>query len=146
MDFENLRFPILLRGAWFGINRAFRERLGKTNSLTPVQYTLLRNLYEGRGQALNQQALSILLSTNKNNLADLLNRMESRQLVKRHDNPIDQRNKIVSITKRGKVEFLQAREHAISLQSEILSLFPKEKRGSLMSYFARCNERLEEIS
>ena len=146
MDFENLRFPVLLRGAWFGINRAFRERLRETSPLTPVQYTLLRNLYEGRGQILNQQALSSLLSTNKNNLADLLNRMEGRKLVERHDNPKDQRNKSVSITWIGEREFLRAREHALILQCEILSRFPKEKQDLLMSYFTRCNDRLEEIS
>jgi DNA-binding MarR family transcriptional regulator len=146
MDFENLRFPVLLRGAWFGINRAFREKLKETNLLTPVQYTLLRNLYEGRGQTLNQQALSNLLSTNKNNLADLLNRMEGKKLIKRHDNTKDQRNKSVSLTATGEKEFLRAREHALVLQSEILSLFRKKQQDLLMSYFARCNDRLEEIS
>ena len=146
MDFDNLRFPVLLRGAWFGINRAFREKLKETNSLTPVQYTLLRNLYEGRGQILNQQALSGLLSTNKNNLADLLNRMEGKKLIKRHDNTKDQRNKSVSITVSGEKEFLRAREHALTLQREILSRFQKNQQDLLMSYFARCNDRLEEIS
>ena len=146
MEFERQRFPVLLRGAWFGINKAFREKLKEANSLTPVQYTLLRNLYEGRGQILNQQALSELLSTNKNNLADLLNRMEGKKLIKRHDNTKDQRNKSVSITVTGEKEFLRAREHALTLQREILSRFQKKQQDLLMSYFARCNDRLEEIS
>jgi DNA-binding MarR family transcriptional regulator len=144
MDFENLRFPILLRGAWFGINRAFRRKLERI-SITPVQYTVLRNLSEGEGRVLNQQDLADLLSTNKNNLADLLNRMEDRKLVKRHDNPIDQRNKKVAITERGRKEFLQARKHALSLQGDILSLFSKEKQSALLSYFSRCNEKLDEL-
>ncbi len=146
MDFENLSFPVLLRGAWFGINKAFREKLKKTNSLTPVQYTLLRNLYEGKGQILNQQALSGLLSTNKNNLADLLNRMEGKNLINRHGNTKDQRNKSVSITTTGEREFLRAREHALALQCEILSRFQKKQQDLIVSYFARCNDRLEEIS
>ena len=115
MDFDRHKFPVLLRGAWFGINRAFRRKLERI-SITPVQYTVLRNLSEGEGRVLNQQDLADLLSTNKNNLADLLNRMEDRKLVKRHDNPIDQRNKKVAITERGRKEFLQARKHALILQ------------------------------
>jgi DNA-binding MarR family transcriptional regulator len=105
----------------------------------------LRNLSEGEGRVLNQQDLADLLSTNKNNLADLLNRMEDRKLVKRHDNPIDQRNKKVAITERGRKEFLQARKHALSLQGDILSLFSKEKQSALLSYFSRCNEKLDEL-
>lgn len=144
MDFDRLKFPILLRGAWFGINRAFRRKLERI-SITPVQYTVLRNLSEGEGRVLNQQDLADLLSTNKNNLADLLNRMEDRKLVKRHDNPIDQRNKKVAITERGRKEFLQARKHALILQGDILSLFSKEKQSALLSYFSRCNEKLDEL-
>lgn len=148
MDFGNAKFPILIRAAWFGINRAFRDKLKHETRLTPVQYTLLRNLYEGRrlGEELNQQALSELLSTNKNNLADLLNRMEGRGLVKRHESKADQRNKRVSITASGEKEFLLARKHALVLQSEILSGFRQEEKRLLFSYFTRCNDRLEGIA
>ena len=144
MDFDRLKFPVLLRGAWFGINRAFREKLERF-SITPVQYTVLRNLSEGEGRVLNQQNLADLLSTNKNNLADLLNRMEERKLVKRYGNPNDHRNKKVAITKRGRNEFLRARKHALDLQGDILSLFSKEKQSALLSYFSRCNEKLDAL-
>ncbi len=144
MDFDRLRFPVLLRGAWFGINREFRRKLERI-SITPVQYTVLRNLSEGEGMALNQQNLADALSTNKNNLADLLNRMEERKLVKRYGNPNDHRNKKVAITKKGKDEFLRARKHALSLQGEILARFSKKEQNALVACFSYCNEKLDEL-
>lgn len=145
MEFEKQSFPVLLRGAWFGLNKAFRRKL-ETISITPVQYTVLRNLMEGKGRVFSQQHLVFALSTNKNNLADLLNRMEEKKLIKRHGNKRDQRNKSVSITQNGENEFRRAREHALSLEGEILSCFQQEKQDLLLRYFMRCNDRLEEIS
>ena len=144
MDFNKQAFPVLLRGAWFGINRAFRQKLERI-SITPVQYTVLRNLSEGEGRVLNQQNLADLLSTNKNNLADLLNRMEERKLVKRYGNPKDQRNKKVTITKKGTNEFMRSRKHALNLQGEILARFSMKEKSALLSYFSRCNEKLDEL-
>ena len=101
MEFSKQKFPVLLRGAWFGMNKGIQEKL-QGSSITPVQYTVLRNLVEGEGRVLSQQCLANALGTNKNNLADLLNRMEEKKnLIKRHDNKVDQRNKSVSITEDG---------------------------------------------
>ena len=144
MDFDRQKFPVLLRGTWFGINRVFRQKLERI-SITPVQYTVLRNLSEGEGRVLNQQNLADALSTNKNNLADLLNRMEERKLVKRYGNPNDHRNKKVAITKRGRNEFVRARKHALNLQEEILSLFSRDEQSALLSCFSRCNGKLDEL-
>ena len=145
MKFSEQKFPVLIRGAWFGMNKAFRGKLARS-SITPVQYTVLRNLVEGEGSVLSQQCLANALGTNKNNLADLLNRMEEKKLIKRHENKVDQRNKSVSITEDGMIEFVRAREQACSLQSEILSCFGGEQRDFLLSCFSRLNDRLEEIS
>ena len=145
MKFSEQKFPVLLRGAWFGMNKAFRGKLERS-SITPVQYTVLRNLVEGEGSVLSQQCLANALGTNKNNLADLLNRMEEKKLIKRHENKVDQRNKSVSITEDGMIEFVRAREQACSLQSEILSCFGGEQRDFLLSCFSRINDRLEQIS
>ena len=145
MKFSEQKFPVLLRGVWFGMNKAFRGKLERS-SITPVQYTVLRNLVEGEGSVLSQQCLANALGTNKNNLADLLNRMEEKKLIKRHENKVDQRNKSVSITEDGMIEFVRAREQACSLQSEILSCFGGEHRNFLLSCFSRINDRLEQIS
>ena len=139
------RFPVLLRGIWFGINKTFRERLGDV-SLTTVQYTVLRNLTQQKGRAVNQQMLSDLLSTNKSNLTDLLDRMEKRGLVERKESPKDLRGKLISITPQGKSEYSRARKLALGLENEILSLFPEKSRKALFSSFERCNERLEGIT
>ena len=101
---------------------------------------------EGEGSVLSQQCLATPLSTNKNNLADLLNRMEEKKLIKRHGNKTDQRNKSVSITKDGEIEFFRARDHALTLQGEILACFNQEEQRLLVSCFSRLNDRLDEIS
>ena len=144
MDFDRLRFPILLRGAWFGINRLFREKL-EHSMITPVQYTVLRNLCESDGSILNQQHLANLLYTNKNNLTDLLNRMEKSKLVRRHGSSNDNRKKKVEVTKKGRKEFVHASDDAGKLQADILSLFSKDQKTALFSYFSRCNDKLDEL-
>ena len=144
MDFDKQAFPVLLRGAWFGLNRAFRHKLERI-SITPVQYTVLRYLSEGEGKVLSQRKLADSLSSNKNNLTDILHRMEGSKLVERFDNPDDHRNKKVAITKRGKIEFLRARKHALDLQTQVLSLFSGSQRSALLSYFSRCNGKLDEL-
>ena len=74
------RIPVLLRGAWFGMNRAFRERLSEVG-ITTAQYTALRCLHENKG--LNQEMLARLISTNKNNCSALVKRLDSRKLIEK---------------------------------------------------------------
>ena len=76
MDFpenEN-RFPILLRGAWFGMNRAFRDRI-KNLGITTAQYTTLRCLSENH--EVTQDNLTELTSSNKNNVSSMVKRLIS---------------------------------------------------------------------
>ena len=40
---------------------------------------------------------------------------------------------------------LWARKHALGLQAEVLALFSTEERSALLSYFSRCNGKLDEL-
>ena len=82
------RFPILLRGAWFGMNKAFRERIGSLG-LTTSQYTILRNLSENPG--VSQDKLAKLIGGNKNNASSLVKRMTSSGLITRKPKKSDKR-------------------------------------------------------
>lgn len=144
MIYSGMKFPVLLRGAWFGINRAFRQKLRKS-LITPVQYTVLRNLIESGGSVSDQQNLANMLSTNKNNLADLINRMEEINLVHRHGTSSDLRRKKVSITSKGRKEFLRSSEYAADLERAILSQFSDKQKSDLFSSLTRCNEKLDEL-
>ena len=76
------RFPVSLRGSWFGLNRKFRLRLSD-HPLTPAQYTTLRNICEFQNGVLNQKKLSELVSSNENNLVAILRKLERCKLIER---------------------------------------------------------------
>ena len=76
------RFPVLLRSAWFGLNKTFRRRL-KEHGLTPAQFISLRWLFESPPGTLSQIDLSKLTASNANNVADLVARMEEEGLLVR---------------------------------------------------------------
>ena len=96
------RFPVLLRGAWFGMNRVFRERL-KNLGITTSQYTALRCLHENEG--INQSVLSKRISTNKNNCSALVNRLHKQGLIQKEVIIDDRRNYNLNLTKKGKKFF-----------------------------------------
>ena len=103
------RIPVLLRGAWFGMNRAFRERLSEIG-ITTVQYTALRCLHENKG--LNQEMLASLMSTNKNNCSALLKRLDSKVLIEKKVITSDRRNFTLSLTPKGLSLFFKAEKIA----------------------------------
>ena len=141
---HNPRFPISLRGSWFGINRRFRLLL-ENIQLTPVQYTVLRNLFESKGVQLNQQKLASLLSSNENNLTSILNRLESLGMIQRVSKESDRRKKFISLSAKGKHTFLQARKQAEFLQSRILLEFTEKESTQLLLFLDRCSKKLDSL-
>ncbi len=45
---ERRRLPLLLRRAWYGLNKAFRRRIAHLR-ITPDQFTVMRTLLEKEG-------------------------------------------------------------------------------------------------
>ena len=133
------RIPVLLRGAWFGMNRAFRERLSEIG-ITTVQYTALRCLYENKG--LNQEMLASLMSTNKNNCSTLLKRLDSKELIKKKVITSDRRNFTLSLTPKGSSLFLKAEKIAKDLQKEVIGAHPVETEQKLVSLLNKCTESI----
>ena len=76
------RFPLLLRSAWFGLNQSFRIYL-KPFGLTPDQFTVLRWLYEKKGECIRPSDLAKLMSSDNNTITSIINRMETNGWVKR---------------------------------------------------------------
>ena len=133
------RIPVLLRGAWFGMNRAFRERLSEI-SITTAQYTALRCLYENKG--LNQEMLASLMSSNKNNCSALLKRLHSKELVKKKVITSDRRNFTLSLTPKGLSLFLKAEKIAQDLQKEVIGVLPVDTEQKLVSLLNKCTESI----
>jgi DNA-binding MarR family transcriptional regulator len=132
---ERRRLPPLLRRAWFSLNQAFRRRLSHLE-ITPDQFTVLRTLLESPSQGINQRELGVLMTSDPNTVASLLERMEKAGLIERQADENDRRAYRLRLQAKGKRLYHEARQIAVALQSEILSVLPEQKREEFLEQLA----------
>jgi DNA-binding MarR family transcriptional regulator len=130
---ERKRLPPLLRRAWYGLNQAFRRRIAHLE-ITPDQFTVLRTLLEHDG--ITQRELTHLISSDPNTVASLLERMEAARLIERNTHEKDRRANRLNLQPAGKKKYLAAREIAIDLQKQVLTILPEEKREEFLHHLA----------
>ena len=135
------RFPVLLRSAWFGLNKSFRRRLVK-HGLTPAQFIALRWLLESPPGELSQSDLARLTASNANNVADLVVRMEQEGLLRRTVGKKDARVKMLFLTPKGRRVYDGARRIAIALQKEVLSGLEDDEREIFLGLLDRVADGL----
>ena len=127
--------PLLLRHAWYGMNRAFRRRIAHLR-LTPDQFTVLRTLLEGDDQGITQREITQIISSDPNTVASLLERMEAAGFIDRKPHEKDRRARRIRLLPRGKRAYGQARQIALELQAEILSVLPEAEREQFLQNLA----------
>ena len=132
---ERRRLPPLLRGAWYGLNRAFRRRLAHLE-ITPDQFTVMRILLEGDSVGLTQRELTQSMTSDPNTVASLLQRMEEAGLVARRPHETDKRAHRIHLQEAGKRKYDSARQVAVTLQSEVLSVMPEDRREEFLENLA----------
>ena len=141
--------PPLLRECWNKLNRAFMHRV-KIIGLTPDQYIALRWVHAFPKGEISQTKLADLMSTDSNNIAGLMRRMEKLKLIWRETNSTDKRKKNIFATLFGTSQFTKGKSIAENLENEVLScLNPKEKTHflSLLSQLAdEINSQRKELS
>jgi len=126
---ERRRLPLLLRRAWYGLNKAFRRRIAHLR-ITPDQFTVMRTLLEK--EAITQRELAQAMSSDPNTVASLIERMEAAGLVRREPDTKDRRAHRLYLTPVGRRKYEEARAEALAMQSEILSaLSPKAQETFL---------------
>lgn len=135
MNLEEDRFPILLRGAWFGMNKAFRERIIKLG-LTTSQYTILRCLFENPG--ISQDELTRLIGGNKNNASALVKRMVQAKLIIKRPKKTDKRAYQLFLCSKGESAYEKASMEAIGLRKKIISSLPKVSEEELIALLNKC--------
>jgi DNA-binding MarR family transcriptional regulator len=122
----------------------------KIIGLTPDQYIALRWVHEFPKGEISQTDLADLMSTDSNNIAGLVRRMEKLKLIRREINSVDKRKKNVFTTQFGTSQFTKGKSIAENLENEVLScLNPKEKTHflSLLSQLAEeINSQRKELS
>ena len=127
------RLPPLLRRAWYGLNQAFRRRIAHLG-ITPDQFTVLRTLLECDPSGVTQRDLAQLMSSDPNTVASLLERMESSGLVLRKPHEKDRRAHRIQLAAAGKRKYAAAREIAMALQGEVLSVLPESAREVFLEH------------
>ena len=130
---ERRRLPPALRRAWYGLNQAFRRRIAHLG-LTPDQFTVMRTLLEHEG--ISQRQLTSLMSSDPNTVASLLERMEKSGLLERQPHERDHRAHRLDLKAEGKRKYQKAREIAIALQTEALSVLPEDEREHFLGHLA----------
>ncbi len=140
------RLPILLRHAWFSLNQAFRRRIAHTG-VTPDQFTTLRTLAETGAPRPTQSELTRLLASDPNTIASLLERMAAAGWIARTRHEEDRRAYRISLLPEGRKKYLEVRQIAVELQTELLAAWPERQREqfleNLQSLGDRCREAEE---
>ena len=137
------RLPILLRHAWYGLNQAFRRRIAHLG-ITPDQFTVMRTLLESGG--ITQSELTEQMSSDPNTVASLLERMEKSGLLERRAHEKDRRAHRLDLQADGKRKYQKAREVAIALQTEVLSVLPEDQREEFLEHLARVADVCREVA
>jgi DNA-binding MarR family transcriptional regulator len=128
---ERRRLPLLLRRSWYGLNQAFRRRIAPTK-VTPDQFTVMRTLLEGDPKGMTQCELTDAMSSDPNTVASLLERMETANWLERKPHEKDRRAYRIRLLAAGKRKYLEVREIALALQTEILSVLPENQREAFL--------------
>ncbi len=122
---------MLLRRAWYGLNQAFRQRITHLE-ITPDQFSILRWLSEGDPRGMTQRAITDLMASDPNTITSTLARMEKSGLIAREPHERDRRAHRVKIQPAGRRAFEKAREIAMDLQEQVLSILPAERREAFL--------------
>jgi DNA-binding MarR family transcriptional regulator len=132
---ERRRLPPLLRRAWYGLNQAFRRRIAHLG-ITPDQFTVMRTLLEGDESGITQRELTQFMSSDPNTVASLVERMEIAGLLTRKTHEKDRRARRIQLLPGGKRKYEAAREIAIVLQADVLTVLPEAKREEFLEDLA----------
>jgi DNA-binding MarR family transcriptional regulator len=130
---ERRRLPPLLRRAWYGLNQAFRRRLAHLG-ITPDQFTVMRTLLEASPGGITQRELAHLMTSDPNTVASLLQRMVEAGLVERKAHETDRRAYRILLREAGLRRYETARQLALALQAEVLSVLPAAKREEFLTH------------
>ena len=146
---ERKRLPLLLRRAWYNLNKTFRRRISHAGA-TPDQFTVLRTLHEGDAAGLTQSELTRAMSSDPNTVASLLERMEKNNWLERKPHETDRRANRILLLPAGNEKLNELRGIAAKLQTTLLGALPESKRETFLEELATvadaCNAASEQAA
>ena len=92
------------------------------SGVTPGQLTALRTFMEADPAGVTQREITVLMSSDPNTVASLLERMEASGWIERKAHETDRRAYRIMIRPSGKEQFETCRNIALELQFEVLKV------------------------
>ena len=108
----------------------FLEECGAQN-LTPIQFGVLTVLKDGKER--DQVTIAYSIGIDRNTAADVISRLEKRQLLERPDNPLDRRTKLAQITASGQALVNTVVPGMIEAQKRLVAPLSDEEYEKFMS-------------
>ena len=137
-DFEH-SLPMLMLRAREAVMSRFRPMLRKFD-LTEQQWRIIRALSEVRERDAGElAAVSYILAPS---LTRILQKLESRGLVKRRSDRSDQRRVLISLTKKGDKLFQEVRPHSRESYAGIAAALGPERLSDLYKILAEVETHL----
>lgn len=99
--------------------------------LTKPQYAVMKAIHDSPG--VDQARLTSASATSKATLAELLRRLEDRELIRRELDPGDARRRLVHLTQRGTAMLDADAAKARAVDESFLSLLDGAERQELMA-------------
>jgi DNA-binding MarR family transcriptional regulator len=100
-----------------------------STEISSVQYSVLTVL-DRLGEA-SQRELCVEIDLDRSTIADLVARMERRDLIRRHRDPADGRRNTVSLTHRGREERERMRPLVVQVQESLVAGLDADTQRSL---------------
>ena len=113
--------------------------------LSPSQFNVLSLLHD-QTAGCTQIELSRRLIMHRSNVTGLLDRLEARNLVRRHDNPADRRAFIVVLTAAGKKLIREIQPHYYRTAEAVWTGIPAPRARQLVSELAAVSANAERIA
>lgn len=124
--------------------RNFAERVLKPYGLTLEQFHLLKNMSLVDG--LTQRQICNLTSKTPANMSRMLDRMESKSLVARRENPVDRRASLVFLTTKGESLVDEVLEEFESFSSKLTRGINEREQQVVRNALAKIARNTQKMS
>ena len=122
----------------------FAEKILKPCGLTLEQFHLLKNM--SREAGMSQRELGDLVSKSPANITRILDRLESKSLVKRFDSPKDRRTTVVLLTPQGQAQVQEVSSIFESFSSGLTSGITHDEQEMTRKILSRLRSNLQSMS
>jgi len=124
--------------------RNFAERVLKPYDLTLEQFHLLKNMSFDAG--MTQRQICNLTSKTPANMSRMLDRMESKSLVARRENPADRRASLVFLTNKGESLVEEVLEEFESFSSKLTKGITEREQQIVRNALAKIARNTQKMS